>query len=120
LVAGSNQKSLKLMVGATGFEPATPASRTQIAVEKINKNNDLCPRLTIFISLYSRGFGDQSVVGKFEAPFAISDQAAACADVTLRQAWQRYLGALLLRKRPRQEDDQWLSRPRGTHLCWMA
>jgi hypothetical protein len=73
LVAGSNQKSLELMVGATGFEPATPASQTQIAVEKINKNNDLCPRLTIFISLYSRGFGDQSVVGKFEAPFAISD-----------------------------------------------
>jgi hypothetical protein len=41
-----------VLVGVAGFEPATPASRTSIAIEKINKNNDFCPRLATFIDVY--------------------------------------------------------------------
>jgi len=52
------------MVGVAGFEPATPASRTQIAVEKFNKNNEVCSRLTTFIAVCSLDFGGQSVVGE--------------------------------------------------------
>ena len=40
--------------------PATPASRTQVENKKIDKNNDLCGRLTQ--TVFSWGFGGQSVI----------------------------------------------------------
>ena len=45
----------------------SPASRTQIANEKSNKNNEVRVRTITFIAICSRYFGGQSVVGEIRS-----------------------------------------------------
>ena len=56
------------MVGVAGFEPATPASRTELITEKFNEINDLCWHLTT-----SRYIGGQSVVGEMPSDPKVDD-----------------------------------------------